>query len=138
MGGDGIFDQQFLTSGPKADGDLAVNIGVPAEQQAGGVDFLARYRKAGYPEAGGWYGPYAYDATWSFIEAVKSLVTANGGTLPRDARAKMPKAVARLPFDGVTGHVAFDGYGDTRNRRLKVYSVAAGQWTTVTSGPATP
>ncbi|MER5381914.1 bifunctional serine/threonine-protein kinase/ABC transporter substrate-binding protein [Streptomyces sp. NPDC002688] len=138
MGGDGIFDQQFLTSGPKADGDLAVNIGVPAEHEARGVDFLARYRKAGYSEAAGWYGPYAYDATWSLIEAVKSLVTANGGTLPRDARAKMPPAVARLSFDGVTGPVAFDGYGDTRNRRLTVYSVADGRWTTVTSGPVTP
>lgn len=138
MGGDGIFDQQFLTSGPKADGDLAVNIGVPAEHQAGGADFLARYREAGYPEAAGWYGPYAYDATWSLIEAVKSLVKANGGTLPEDARAKMPRAVAGIAFDGVTGHVAFDDYGDTRNRRLTVFSVDAGQWTTVTSGPVAP
>ncbi|MCX5008934.1 bifunctional serine/threonine-protein kinase/ABC transporter substrate-binding protein [Streptomyces sp. NBC_00638] len=138
MGGDGIFDQQFLTSGPKADGDLAVNIGVPAEHEAGGADFLAGYRKAGYSEAAGWYGPYAYDATWSLIEAVKSLVTANGGTLPRDARAKMPPAVSRLSFDGVTGRVAFDGYGDTRNRRLTVYSVTDGQWTAETSGPVTP
>ncbi|WTX84959.1 branched-chain amino acid ABC transporter substrate-binding protein [Streptomyces sp. NBC_00645] len=138
MGGDGIFDQQFLTSGPKADGDLAVNIGAPAEHEAGGADFLAGYRKAGYSEAAGWYGPYAYDATWSLIEAVKSLVTANGGTLPRDARAKMPPAVSRLSFDGVTGRVAFDGYGDTRNRRLTVYSVTDGQWTAETSGPVTP
>ncbi|MET9902373.1 bifunctional serine/threonine-protein kinase/ABC transporter substrate-binding protein [Streptomyces sp. NPDC006446] len=138
MGGDGIFDQQFLTSGPKADGDLAVNIGVPAEHEAGGADFLAGYRKAGYSEEASWYGPYAYDATWSLIEAVKSLVTANGGTLPRDARAKMPPAVSRLSFDGVTGRVAFDGYGDTRNRRLTVYSVTDGRWTAETSGPVTP
>ncbi|MCT9009154.1 branched-chain amino acid ABC transporter substrate-binding protein [Streptomyces rhizosphaerihabitans] len=138
MGGDGMFDQRFLTTGPKADGDLAVNIGVPADDLAGGADFLARYRKAAYPEAAGWYGPYAYDAAWSLIEAVKSLVTANGGTLPRHARAKMPQAVAGLAFDGVTGHVAFDGYGDTRNRRLTVCSVASGRWTTVTSGPVTP
>ncbi|MET9730299.1 bifunctional serine/threonine-protein kinase/ABC transporter substrate-binding protein [Streptomyces sp. NPDC006458] len=137
MGGDGIFDQEFLTFGPEADGDLALNIGVPAEHQAGGADFLARYREAGYPQEAGWYGPYAYDATWSLIEAVKSLVEANGGTLPRDARAKMPQAVSRLAFDGVTGHVAFDEYGDIRNRGLTVYSVASGRWTAVTSGTAT-
>jgi ABC-type branched-subunit amino acid transport system substrate-binding protein len=138
MGGDGIYDQGFLSSGPKADGDLALNIGAPAEHLEGGADFLSRYRKAGYAEEAGWYGPYAYDATWSLIEATRSLVTANGGTLPRDARAKMPQAVARLAFDGVTGHVAFDEYGDTRNRRLTVFSVTAGRWATVTSGSAAP
>ncbi|MEJ8645681.1 branched-chain amino acid ABC transporter substrate-binding protein [Streptomyces sp. MS1.HAVA.3] len=137
MGGDGIFDQQYLTANPKAEGDLATNIGVPAEESAAGQDFLARYRKAGYPEAAGWYGPYAYDATWTVIEAVKAVVTANGGTLPPDARAKLPQAVARLTFDGVTGRVAFDGNGDTVNRRLTVYAVNDGSWATVTSGPAT-
>ncbi|WP_086871640.1 bifunctional serine/threonine-protein kinase/ABC transporter substrate-binding protein [Streptomyces viridochromogenes] len=138
MGGDGIYDQQYLTSGPEVDGDLAVHIGVPAEQQAKGADFLARYRKAGYAEPAGWFGPYAYDAAWSIIEAVKVMVKANDGTLPRDARARMSEAVSRLAFDGVTGRVAFDGYGDTRNRRLTVLSVESGRWTSVTSGPAAP
>jgi ABC-type branched-subunit amino acid transport system substrate-binding protein/serine/threonine protein kinase len=137
MGGDGLFDQQYLTVNPKAEGDLATNIGVPAEESAAGQDFLARYGKAGYREAAGWYGPYAYDATWTLIEAVKAVVTANGGTLPRNARAKLPQAVARLTFDGVTGRVAFDGNGDTVNRRLTVYAVNDGSWATVTSGPAT-
>ncbi|MGW0753270.1 bifunctional serine/threonine-protein kinase/ABC transporter substrate-binding protein [Streptomyces sp. NPDC002587] len=137
MGGDGIFDQQYLTANPKAEGDLATNIGVPAEDSAAGRDFLARYRKAGYPETAGSYGPYAYDATWTLIEAVKAVVTANGGTLPRDARAKLPQTVARLSFDGVTGRVAFDGQGDTVNRRLTVYAVNDGSWAAVTSGPAT-
>ena len=63
---------------------------------------------------------------------------ANDGALPGDARARMPEAVSRLTFDGVTGRVAFDGYGDTRNRRLTVVSVESGRWTSVTSGPAAP
>ncbi|WTB02720.1 branched-chain amino acid ABC transporter substrate-binding protein [Streptomyces avidinii] len=135
MGGDGIFDQQYLTTNPKPDGDLATNIGVAAEESAAGQDFLSRYGKAGYPEAAGWYGPYAYDATWTLIEAVKAVVTANNGTLPGDARAKLPQAVAGLAFDGVTGRVAFDGAGDTLNRRLTVYAVNGGRWASVTSGP---
>ncbi|MFD3538492.1 ABC transporter substrate-binding protein [Streptomyces sp. NPDC058662] len=137
MGGDGIFDQQYLPANPKAEGDLATNIGAPAEESPGGPDFLARYGKAGYPEAAGWYGPYAYDATWTLIEAVKAVVTANGGTLPGDARAKLAPAVSGLSFDGVTGRVAFDANGDTLNRRLTVYTVKAGNWATVTSGSAT-
>ncbi|MEU4172640.1 ABC transporter substrate-binding protein [Streptomyces sp. NPDC026665] len=137
MGGDGILTDAFITSGSKADGDLAVNIGVAAEDLAGGTDFVARYDKAGYEDTANWYGPYAYDATWSLIEAVKSLVKANGGTLPQDARSKMRQAVSGLAFDGVTGRVAFDAYGDTRNRGLTVCSVAGGRWATVTNGSAT-
>ncbi|MFJ2598608.1 bifunctional serine/threonine-protein kinase/ABC transporter substrate-binding protein [Streptomyces erythrochromogenes] len=136
MGGDGIFDQQYLTANPKAEGDLATNIGVPAQESAAGQDFLDRYQKAGYPEAAGWYGPYAYDATWALIEAVKALVTANDGTLPSNARATMQQAVARLTFDGVTGRVAFNADGDTLNRTLTVYGVKGGTWVSATSGPA--
>ncbi|MGW6841199.1 bifunctional serine/threonine-protein kinase/ABC transporter substrate-binding protein [Streptomyces sp. NPDC054958] len=138
MGGDGIFDEQYLTTNPKAEGDLATNIGAAAAESAAGQDFLDRYQKAGYPEAAGWYGPYAYDATWSLIEAVKAVVTANGGTLPSapDTRAKVPQALAGTTFDGVTGRVAFDGAGDTVNRRLTVYTVKDGKWAMVTSGPA--
>ncbi|MCT4353444.1 bifunctional serine/threonine-protein kinase/ABC transporter substrate-binding protein [Streptomyces sp. Je 1-79] len=138
MGGDGIFDQQYLTANPEAEGDLATNIGLPAEESEPGRDFLARYEKAGYPQEAGWYGPYAYDATWTLIEAVKAVVTANGGTLPDNARAKLAEAVAGSAFDGVTGRVAFDEYGDTVNRRLTVYTVNAGSWKVVTSGPAAP
>ncbi|MFG2989600.1 bifunctional serine/threonine-protein kinase/ABC transporter substrate-binding protein [Streptomyces sp. NPDC048257] len=136
MGGDGIFDQQYLTANAKAEGDLATNIGVAAEESAAGQDFLSRYQKAGYPEAAGWYGPYAYDATWTLIEAVKAVVAASNGTLPGDARAKLPRAVAGLTFDGVTGRVAFDAAGDTVNRRLTVYAVNGGSWATVASEPA--
>ncbi|WP_244316254.1 branched-chain amino acid ABC transporter substrate-binding protein [Streptomyces albidochromogenes] len=137
MGGDGVFDQQFLETDPKPEGDLATNIGEPAESLARGETFLAQYRKAGYPEAAGSYGPYAYDAAWAVIEAVKDVMAAHGG-LPEDARAKMPQAVAGLRFDGVTGRVAFDKYGDTVNRRLTVYEVKDGSWTTVKSGSRNP
>lgn len=138
MGGDGIFDQQYLTANSRAQGDLATNVGLPAEESAAGRDFLARYRKAGYSQPAGWYGPYAYDATWTLIEAVKAVVTANGGSVPANARAKLAQAVAGSAFDGVTGPVAFDKNGDTVNRRLTLYTVDAGSWRTVASGAATP
>lgn len=138
MGGDGIFDQQFISTNPKAEGDLTTNPGVPVEDLAAGTEFTEQYRKAGYPEAAGSYGPSAYDAAWTVIEGVKAVVAAHGGTLPADARAKMPRAVAGLAFDGVTGRVAFDGFGDTVNRRLTVYAVKGGSWTAVKSGSRTP
>ncbi|MFD3729311.1 hypothetical protein [Streptomyces sp. NPDC058671] len=64
-------------------------------------------------------------------------MTANGGTLPSDARVNLPQAGAGLGFDGVTGRVAFDGNGDTTDRRLTVCTVNDGNWATVTSGSAT-
>ncbi|MEU0400841.1 ABC transporter substrate-binding protein [Streptomyces sp. NPDC006197] len=137
MGGDGIFDQAYLTGNPRADGDLATQIGVPATESAAGRDFLARYEKAGYAQPPGWYGPYAYDATWALIEAVRAVAKSNGGTLAGDTRAKLPQAVEHLAFDGVTGPVAFDG-GDIVNRRLTVYQVDGGSWQARTTGSSTP
>ncbi|WP_322869693.1 bifunctional serine/threonine-protein kinase/ABC transporter substrate-binding protein [Streptomyces goshikiensis] len=138
MGGDGVFDAQFITTNDKAEGDLATGIGAPAEDLPGGPTFLSQYQAAAYPEQAGSYGAYAYDATWAVIEAVKALTAANGGTLPLNARAKMPKAVAGLAFDGVTGRVAFDPYGDTTNRELTVHAVTGGVWKSVKSGRYTP
>ncbi|MFE3630647.1 bifunctional serine/threonine-protein kinase/ABC transporter substrate-binding protein [Streptomyces goshikiensis] len=138
MGGDGVFDAQFITTNDKAEGDLATGIGAPAEDLPGGPTFLSQYQAAAYPEQAGSYGAYAYDATWAVIEAVKALTAANGGTLPPNARAKMPKAVAGLAFDGVTGRVAFDQYGDTTNRELTVHAVTGGVWKSVKSGRYTP
>ncbi|MEX0172799.1 bifunctional serine/threonine-protein kinase/ABC transporter substrate-binding protein [Streptomyces sp. LMG1-1-1.1] len=137
MGGDGVFDQQYLTANPRADGDLATQIGAPATESAAGRDFLTRYGEAGYSQPPGWYGPYAYDATWALIEAVKAVAKAEGGTLADGVRAELPRAVERLAFDGVTGRVAFDG-GDPVNRRLTVYRVDGGSWQARTTGPSTP
>ncbi|MGI5484578.1 hypothetical protein [Streptomyces lavendofoliae] len=118
--------------------DLATGIGAPAEDLAGGPAFLSRYRAAGYQEEPGAYGAYAYDATWAVIEAVKAVAAANGGALPADARARMPEAVAGVAFDGVTGRVAFDEFGDTVDRRLTVHAVRGGAWKSVKSGLHTP
>ncbi|MFE5909636.1 ABC transporter substrate-binding protein [Streptomyces wedmorensis] len=137
MGGDGIFDQQYLTDNPRADGDLATQIGAPATDSAAGRDFLTRYGEAGYAQPPGWYGPYAYDATWALIEAVKAVAKPEGGTLADGVRAELPRAVEKLAFDGVTGRVAFNG-GDPVNRRLTVYQVDGGSWQTRMIGPSTP
>ena len=39
--------------------------------------------------------------------------------------------VGKVSFDGVTGKVAFDQYGDTTSKVLTVYKVAGGKWATV-------
>ncbi|MFD0718450.1 bifunctional serine/threonine-protein kinase/ABC transporter substrate-binding protein [Streptomyces globosus] len=138
MGGDGILDTQFVKGNDRAEGDLATWLGVPAQDTAGGRAFLARYAGAGYREDAGFYGAAAHDAAWAVIEAVKAVAAANGGALPSDARSKMADAVGRVSFEGATGPVAFDAYGDTVNRQLTVYTVRAGAWESVKSGAYEP
>ena len=59
---------------------------------------------------------------------MKKVVEDNDGKLPDDARAKITEAMQNVSFDGVTGKVSFDEFGDTTNKQLTVYSVEGGAW----------
>jgi branched-chain amino acid transport system substrate-binding protein len=134
MGGDGIYDPQFIkASGEANDGDLATSIGYPVEKLPTAKKFIADYQAAGYKDPYAAYGGYSYDAAWSIIQAVKAVVAANNGKLPDDARAKVTEAMSKVSFEGVTGKVSFDQYGDTTNKQLTVYQVKNGAWGDVKS-----
>ncbi|MGW7403729.1 branched-chain amino acid ABC transporter substrate-binding protein [Streptomyces sp. NPDC054833] len=134
-GGDGIYADDFIKlAGTSGTGDLATSVGAPVETLASAKEFVANYKAGGYSEAYGAYGGYSYDSTWAIIEAVKKVVDDNGGKLPSDARAKITAAVQNVSFDGVTGKVSFDEYGDATNKQLTVYSVEGGAWKAVESG----
>ncbi|WP_411543840.1 branched-chain amino acid ABC transporter substrate-binding protein [Kitasatospora sp. DSM 101779] len=131
VGGDGIFDTEYTRLNGRAEGDLATSVGAPTTELSGGNAFLADYKAAGYTEDAGQYGAYAYDAAWAVIEAVRAATASHGGTLPSNARAEVASAMAGVSFDGTTGPVSFDGYGDTKNRQLTVYTVQGGAWHSV-------
>ncbi|MEV7086486.1 branched-chain amino acid ABC transporter substrate-binding protein [Streptomyces sp. NPDC093085] len=134
MGGDGIYDPNFISaSGESNDGDLATSIGYPVEKLDTAKQFITDYKAGGYKDPYGAYGGYSYDAAWTIIQAVKAVVADNDGKLPDDARAKIVDATGKVSFDGVTGKVAFDEYGDTTNKQLTVYKVVNGAWTDVKS-----
>ncbi|MEU7423865.1 MULTISPECIES: branched-chain amino acid ABC transporter substrate-binding protein [unclassified Streptomyces] len=135
VGGDGIFDPTFIKLGGAAStGDLATSVGAPVETLPSAKEFVANYKAAGYKEEYAAYGGYSYDSAWSIIEAVKKAVDDNGGKLPDDARAKVTAALQNVSFDGVTGKVSFDEYGDATNKQLTVYSVTSNAWKAVESG----
>ncbi|MFF7963927.1 branched-chain amino acid ABC transporter substrate-binding protein [Streptomyces sp. NPDC007903] len=135
VGGDGIKDDTFFKlGGPAATGDYATSVGAPVETLPSAKQFVADYKAAGYKEAYAAYGGYSYDSAWSIIEAVKKVVDDNDGKLPSDARAKVTAALQNVSFDGVTGKVSFDEYGDATNKQLTVYSVKDGAWKAVESG----
>ncbi|WP_421008356.1 branched-chain amino acid ABC transporter substrate-binding protein [Janibacter sp. G349] len=130
MGGDGIFSPEFIKlAGKGSDGDLATSVGAPTESLDAGKKFLDDYEKAGYSDPAEAYGAYAYDAGQSIIEALK--VSLKDADTVEDARQATIDAMKDVSFDGVTGKVAFDEYGDNTTRVLTAYEVKGGKWTDV-------
>jgi branched-chain amino acid transport system substrate-binding protein len=130
MGGDGIYDPKFITLGGKtSEGDLATSVGAPVDQLESAKKFVADYNAAGYKDPYAAYGGYSYDAANAIISALKtSLKDAKD---VESARQATVDALGKVSFDGVTGKVAFDEYGDTTSKVLTVYKVAGGKWATV-------
>jgi branched-chain amino acid transport system substrate-binding protein len=130
MGGDGIYDPKFITLGGKtSQGDLATSVGAPIDQLASAKKFVEDYNAAGYKDPYAAYGGYSYDAANAIIAALKdSLKDAKD---VESARKATVDALGKVSFDGVTGKVAFDQYGDTTSKVLTVYKVDGGKWATV-------
>ena len=137
FGGDGMFATTYIqTAGAAAEGDLATSVGVPADTLPAAKQFIATYKAKGYKGDYGAYGAYAYDAATAIIKAVKAVKDANGDKLPAssDLRSKVVDAVQKSDFEGISGKVAFDEYGDTTNKQLTVYQVTKGAWKAVKTG----
>lgn len=140
FGGDGMFASTYIEAAGKAsEGDLATAIGVPADTLPAAKQFIQTYKDKGYKGDYGAYGAYAYDATTAIIKAVKAAADANGGKVPsdiNDLRAKVVDGVQKSDFEGLTGKISFDQYGDTTNKQLTVYQVEKGAWKDVETGTA--
>jgi branched-chain amino acid transport system substrate-binding protein len=139
MGGDGIFDPTYIKlAGPgRAQGDMATSVGAPLATLASAKKFISDYQSEGYKEPYAAYGGYSYDAAWAIIEAVKAVVAANDGKLPKQPRSQVVDAMSKVSFEGVTGKVAFDEFGDTVNKQLTVNLAKGGRWAAVKSGTFT-
>jgi len=133
MGGDGIFDPAYIElAGKTSEGDLATSVGAPAESLDTAKQFISDYKAAGYKEPYAAYGAYSYDAANAIINALKtSLASASDA---KSARQATIDAMSKVSFDGATGKVAFDQYGDTTTKVLTVYKVDGGKWTAEKTG----
>ena len=128
MGGDGIYSANFIKlAGKTSEGDLATSVGAPVESLESAKAFVDAYEAAGYPEPYEAYGAYSYDAANAIINALKTSLTedvADG----KSARQATVDALASVSFDGATGKVAFDEFGDTTTKVLTTYKVEGGKW----------
>jgi branched-chain amino acid transport system substrate-binding protein len=137
MGGDGIYDPTFIELGGR-DGDTATSVGAPTEELDSAAEFVTAYEEAGFNDPYAAYGGYAYDSANAIIEAVKIALGEDETLEGDDLRAAVLEAMAEVEFDGATGGVSFDEFGDTTNRTLTVYEVAGGEWSAVTTGEYDP
>jgi branched-chain amino acid transport system substrate-binding protein len=133
MGGDGIYDPAYIELGGKtSNGDLATSVGAPTESLDTAKQFVTDYQAAGYKEPYAAYGAYSYDAANAIINALKtSLASASDA---KSARQATIDAMSKVSFDGATGKVAFDQYGDTTTKVLTVYKVDGGKWVAEKTG----
>lgn len=132
MGGDGIFSGEYTKlAGATADGDLSTSVGAPTDTLESAKSFITAYEAGGYADPYEAYGAYAYDAANAIINALK--VSLKDAASADAARQPTVQAMSSVSFDGVTGKVAFDEYGDTTSRVLTVYGVKGGKWEAVST-----
>ena len=129
MGGDGIYDPAYVDlAGSAANGDLATSVGAPIESLSSAKAFVAAYTAAGYKDPYAAYGAQSYDAANAIINALKvSLAKAADA---KSARADTVTAVGAVSFDGATGKISFDKFGDSVSKVITVYKVTGGKWAT--------
>jgi len=134
FGGDGIVDQTYITNAQNsANGDLGTSIGAPAEGLASATAYLAAYAAASYSESPSAYGGLAYDAANAVIGALGKVLPGKD-RIDSATRAAIIDAIQATSFDGATGKVAFDQYGDTVTKLLTVYQVADNAWKPLKTG----
>ena len=122
MGGDGVCSEKLPQLAGDALGEdkitCAVAGGVSGPQEQVYADFVDRYRKRFNLELHT-YAPYAYDA-------VMVLATAMQNAKSSDPAKYLP-ALARVRYQGVTGAIAFDPYGDLTDAAMTLYTYRAGK-----------
>lgn len=126
MGGDGIADQEFLTTaGDQANGSYFTVAAPDTSRLPTAKAFIAAYAKRWNSPLGP-YSANAYTAASIEIAAIEQAIRADGGKLP--SRADVVKYVAATTnFDSPIGKVGFDKNGDTRSPILSFYKVSGGK-----------
>lgn len=119
LGGDGLQNVNFVKlAGSDAEGVVASSPGLPIDSMPGGPEFRKRFEaKYGVIQV---YAPYAYDAVYALVDAMKRANSAE----PAKVLAELPKT----DLQGVSGPVKFDAKGDTTGGAITLYEVKGGKW----------
>jgi branched-chain amino acid transport system substrate-binding protein len=133
VGGDGIVSPSFastvgLNGGP-AYGTVAT---VDTTTNSSAAAFRSQFT-AVYGNSLNVFSAPDYDCANILIQAIKAAL-ANGAHTPQNPgdaagaksfRQAVINALKSISYDGITGHQAFDSNGDTTNKIISIYKVAA-------------
>jgi branched-chain amino acid transport system substrate-binding protein len=121
VGGDGICTNELAKLAGDGMGDNQVYCaeagGVGPDKEKAMDDFKARY-KAKFGADVEIYAPYTYDAVMVMADAMKKAGSADP--------AKYLPFLAKEDYNGVTGHITFDEFGDIKNGALTLYTYKGG------------
>ena len=126
MGGDGVCTEAVS----KLAGD-GIGEGTMVCAEAGGVegaqekvmaDFVARYKKK-YNADVQIYAPYVYDAVMTMATAMQNAKSADP--------AKYLPELKKIKYQGVTGLIQFDNFGDIKDGALTLFTYKGGKKTKI-------
>jgi branched-chain amino acid transport system substrate-binding protein len=124
MGGDGVCSEKLGELAGDGAGEnkvtCAVAGGVSGTQEQVYADFIVRYRKKFNLELQT-YAPYAYDAVMVLATAMQNAKSSEP--------AKYLPELARVRYQGITGAITFDPYGDLTDAAMTIYTYRAGKKT---------
>lgn len=109
-------------AGSAAEGVYAWNYGTPLLEMPKGAAFEQKL-KAKFGTGVVQSSPAAYDATWAAITAMVKAQSA-------DPAAYLP-VLKSESYDGVTGTIAFDAFGNLKSPAATVFQFADGGWKTL-------
>ena len=120
IGGDSVFEPDYMKlGGDVTEGDYATALGMDTAKLPNYAGFAAKF-KAKYGDIG-YVVPYAYDATMVVAAAIKKANSLD--------RKKIAEAKKGIPsYEGITGKVVWDQYGDNSNPVVSLYQVKSGKW----------
>ena len=116
VSGDGACTAKFIElAGDSAEGVICTVAGAPVSKMAKGAEFQANYEKAFPGKKVEIYSPFAYDAVYAIVAAMKAADSVEP--------EKIAKAMAGVSFDGLIGKVAFDEKGDIKGGVITVQEI---------------
>jgi len=128
MGGDGLKDPGFLQAGgAAADGTYASEGAPELSRMPSARSFLTEYATRFPNQLLGTYSANGYAAAQAAIEAIRSLMSRNGGVPP--TRAQVVAEIAKSTVaDTPIGPVAFDRAGDITTPVVSMWIVRGGKY----------
>ena len=115
-------DEFKKMAGSAAEGAYAWNYGTPLLDMPKGAAFEQKL-KAKYGVGVVQSSPAAYDATWAAISAMVKAQSA-------DPAVYLP-VLKSNSYDGVTGTIAFDEFGNLKNAAATIFQFEGGKWNTL-------